>query len=54
VVRAFAVHADALPWQWRPQMVDEWLGDLRAVRHLRRSTIRNYAGSVAARSPGDP
>jgi integrase/recombinase XerC len=48
VVRAFAGHADALPWQWRPQMVDEWLGDLRAVRHLHRSTIRNYAGSVAA------
>ena len=42
-VRAFARHADAFPWAWRPQMVDEWLGDLRAVRGLRRSTIRNYA-----------
>jgi integrase/recombinase XerC len=47
-VRAFARHADALPWAWAPQMLDEWLGDLRAVRGLRRSTIRNYASSVAA------
>ena len=29
-------------------MVDEWLGDLRAVRGLRRSTIRNYALAVSA------
>lgn len=46
VVRAFARHADAFPWAWSPQMVDEWLGDLRSVRHLRRSTLRNYQGSV--------
>jgi integrase/recombinase XerC len=48
VVRAFAAHADALPWAWGPQMLDEWLGDLRAVRGLRRPTIRNYALSVSA------
>jgi integrase/recombinase XerC len=42
VVQAFAGHADALPWEWRSQMVDEWLADLRALRGLRRSTIRNY------------
>jgi integrase/recombinase XerC len=47
VVRAFAAHADALPWEWQPQMVDEWLGDLRALRGLRRSTIRNYGAAVA-------
>jgi integrase/recombinase XerC len=29
-------------------MFDEWLGDLRAVRRLRRSTIRNYASTVSA------
>jgi integrase/recombinase XerC len=46
VVRAFAVHADAFPWLWRAQMLDEWLGDLRAVRGLARSTIRSYATSV--------
>jgi integrase/recombinase XerC len=28
-------------------MVDEWLADLRALRELRRSTIRNYAAAVA-------
>lgn len=47
-VRAFAHHADAFPWAWRPQMLDEWLGDLRSVRGLRRSTIRNYSSSGAA------
>ena len=31
VVRAFAVHADAFPWQWTPLLVDEWCTDLRAV-----------------------
>ncbi len=27
-------------------MVDEWLGDLRAVRHLKRSTLRAYQEAV--------
>jgi integrase/recombinase XerC len=45
---AFARHADAFPWAWRSQMIDEWLADLRGVRGRRRSTIRNYAASVAA------
>ena len=29
MVRAFAAHADAMPWRWGPQMLDEWLGELR-------------------------
>src|SRR4051812_15449437 len=37
MVRAFTAHADAFPWDWTPQMVDEWMTDLRAVRNLRRS-----------------
>ena len=37
---------DAFPWSWTPQLVDEWLGDLRAVRGLRRSTMRNYQEAV--------
>ena len=45
-VRAFTRHADAFPWAWSPQMVDEWLGDLRSVRDLRRSTLRNYQGTI--------
>jgi integrase/recombinase XerC len=48
MVRAFAGHADAFPWQWQPQMLDEWLGELRGVKGLRRSSVRAYALSVAA------
>ncbi|MET9248026.1 tyrosine-type recombinase/integrase [Nonomuraea sp. NPDC003709] len=45
-VRAFGRHADTHPWEWTPKMVDDWLGDLRAVRHLKQSTLRNYAEAV--------
>ncbi len=45
-IKAFMLHADAFPWAWSPQMVDEWMGDLRSVRGLRRSTLRNYQGTV--------
>jgi hypothetical protein len=47
-VRAFAGHADAFPLAWRSQMLDEWLGDLRSLRGLRRSTIRNYSSTMSA------
>jgi len=47
-VKAFAVHVNAFPWQWSPQMVDEWLGDLRSVRHLKRSTLRSYQDAVSS------
>lgn len=46
MVRAFAAHADAFPWAWTPQMVDEWMTDLRAVRNLRASTLRSYQIAV--------
>lgn len=45
-VRAFAVHADAFPWQWSAGHADEWFSDLRAVRHCARSTVRNYQGAI--------
>ncbi|MEV0492257.1 tyrosine-type recombinase/integrase [Streptomyces atratus] len=45
-VRSFTRHADAMPWQWAPQHVDEWSADLRAVHGCVRSTLRNYQGSV--------
>ncbi|MEV3986925.1 phage integrase N-terminal SAM-like domain-containing protein [Nonomuraea sp. NPDC049758] len=45
-VRAFSRHADAHPWEWTSKMVDDWLGDLRAVRHLKQSTLRNYAEAI--------
>src|ERR1035438_789804 len=28
-IRAFTRHADAFPWLWGAQMLDEWLGGLR-------------------------
>lgn len=46
MVRAFAAHVDAFPWAWTPQMVDEWMTDLRAVRNLRASTLRAYQIAV--------
>jgi integrase/recombinase XerC len=46
-VRAFAAHANAEPWEWTAQMLDEWLGDLRGVKGLARSTIRNYSLSAS-------
>ena len=45
-VRAFAAHAGCFPWQWSAQLVDEWCTDLRAVRHLARSTVRDYTEAV--------
>jgi len=42
VVRAFAAHVNCFPWQWTAAMVDEWCTDLRAVRGLRRATLRGY------------
>jgi len=35
-----------MPWTWTPQQVDEWFTDMRAVRHLRRSTLRGYQEAV--------
>lgn len=48
VVQAFARHADAFPWRWSAQHLDDWLGDLRAVRSLKRSTLRSYQEAVSA------
>lgn len=45
-VRAFMAAASAFPWRWAPQMLDEWLGDLRSVRHVKRTTIRSYQDAV--------
>src|SRR5258707_5860356 len=45
-VRAFAAHAGCPPWQGPAQLVDESCTDLRAVRHLARSTVRDYTEAV--------
>jgi site-specific recombinase XerD len=46
VVEAFASYAEAFPWKWNAQLIDEWLGDLRSVRHLRQTTLRGYQEAV--------
>lgn len=45
-VRAFADHCGCFPWQWSPQLADEWFTDLRAIRHVSRSTVRGYQVAV--------
>jgi site-specific recombinase XerD len=45
-VRAFVTHAYAFPWAWTPVLLDEWMTDLRSVRRLTRSTLRNYQEAV--------
>jgi integrase/recombinase XerC len=45
-IRRFVADAGEYPWQWSAQLVDEWLGDQRSVRHLRQSTIRAKSISV--------
>jgi site-specific recombinase XerD len=47
-VRAFAGHAQAFPWSWTAQLIDEWMTDLRAVHGLRRSSLRGYQLAVKA------
>ncbi|HSH58074.1 MAG TPA: hypothetical protein VK988_00210 [Acidimicrobiales bacterium] len=49
-VRRFVAEAGEYPWRWSPHLVDEWLGDQRAVRHLRQSTIRSKAISCGCSS----
>src|SRR5258708_2557791 len=50
-VRAFAAYVSAYPWAWAPAMVDEWLGDLRSLRELKRTTIRSYSEAVRSFCP---
>lgn len=45
-VRRFMTSVGEFPWRWTAQMVDDWLGDQRAVRHLRQSTVRAKAITV--------
>ena len=50
-VRAFADHSGAFPWQWTPQLADEWFADMRAVRHCSRSTVRSDVRQGGVRRP---
>lgn len=50
-VQAFFRYTNAFPWEWTPQLADEWFADLRSVRHCTRSTLRSYQDAL--RSFGD-
>jgi integrase/recombinase XerC len=45
MLRGFVVWADAWPWEWTAQDVDEWSADMRD-RGLALSTLRNRQGVV--------
>lgn len=45
-IRHFVAEGGEYPWRWSAQLLDEWLGDKRAVSHLRRSTIRAKTSTV--------
>jgi integrase/recombinase XerC len=45
MLRGFVVWADAWPWEWTAQDVDEWSADMRE-RGLALSTLRNWQGVV--------
>ncbi|WP_435286420.1 hypothetical protein [Streptomyces bacillaris] len=47
-VKAFAAYVNTYLWHSTPAMVDEWLGALRSLRDLRRSTIWSYSEAVRA------
>ncbi|QDC12699.1 tyrosine-type recombinase/integrase [Rhodococcus ruber] len=46
LVRRFVVSINEYPWHWRPQHVDEFFGDLRAVAGLKQSSLRRYQGAL--------
>jgi integrase/recombinase XerC len=45
-VRAFAAAVNEYPWRWSPQLLNEYLGDARSVRHVKRSTVRSYQDAI--------
>jgi integrase/recombinase XerC len=45
MLRGFVVWADAWPWEWTAQDIDEWSADMRD-RELALSTLRNRQGAV--------
>jgi hypothetical protein len=46
LVRRFGEFTDEYPWRWQPAHVDEWSAALTSERHMARSTVRAYQGSV--------
>jgi integrase/recombinase XerC len=46
VIARFQIHSGEFPWCWTPAHLEEWTSDLRAVRHVTQSTVRNYQKKV--------
>ena len=46
LVRRFGEFTAEYPWRWQPSHVDEWSASLTSERHMARSTIRAYQGTV--------
>ena len=42
LVSRFQVHSGEFPWRWTPAHLEEWITDLRSVRHVALSTVRSY------------
>ncbi|MEV7663507.1 site-specific integrase [Paenarthrobacter sp. NPDC089316] len=45
-VKRFVDHVNEFPWNWGPEHVEEYFGDLRSIYQLKQSTIRGYQSSL--------
>lgn len=45
-VRRFVDHVNEFPWNWSPEHVEEYFGDLRSIHQLKHSTIRGYQSTL--------
>jgi integrase/recombinase XerD len=45
-VQRFVEQTNEYPWQWTPVLVEEFFGDLRAVKQRRQSTVRRYQNAL--------
>ena len=46
VVRRFLDFTNEMPWLWTHQHVDEYFGDLRAIKHRSQNTVRGYQSAL--------
>lgn len=45
-VRRLHVHSNDWPWNWSPQIADEWFADLRMQKRITHSTLRSLQAAV--------
>tara|TARA_R100000935_G_scaffold54393_1_gene83159 strand:- start:486 stop:1592 length:1107 start_codon:yes stop_codon:yes gene_type:complete len=45
-VRRFVNHVNEFPWNWTPEHVEEYFGDLRSIHQLKHSTVRGYQSTL--------